>query len=158
MKILRKFFPESKLPRNKYNPHAWIIGEPQIGENVWIGAFTVIDGSGGLKIGRGTTISCGAQVYTHSAVHRNISERENRNIEHKPVEIGEYSHIGPNSTILMWAIIGHHCIIGAGAVVLADTVIPPYSIAAGVPAKVIKRVPESFVPSRLLQDYRKLFL
>ena len=30
------------LPENKYNKHAWIIGDPDIGENVWIGAFCVI--------------------------------------------------------------------------------------------------------------------
>ena len=32
----------SSLPDNPYNPHAWIIGEPTIGEGCWIGAFTVI--------------------------------------------------------------------------------------------------------------------
>ena len=29
------------LPPNPYNPHAWLIGEPSIGEGTWIGAFTV---------------------------------------------------------------------------------------------------------------------
>ena len=28
---------------NPYNPHAWIIGTPEIGEGTWIGAFTVIE-------------------------------------------------------------------------------------------------------------------
>ena len=46
------------LPANHYNPHAWIVGEPRIG------AFTVIDGSGGLEIGRGCDVSRGAQIYT----------------------------------------------------------------------------------------------
>ena len=41
----------ASFPPNPYNPHAWIIGEPTIGEGTWIGAFTVIDGSGGLTIG-----------------------------------------------------------------------------------------------------------
>ena len=58
------------LPPNPYNPHAWVIGDPVVGEGTWIGAFTMIDGSGGLTIGRGCDISSGAQLYTHSSVRR----------------------------------------------------------------------------------------
>ena len=58
---------------NPYNPHAWIIGQPEIGEGTWIGAFTVIDGSGGLRIGRGCDVSCGVHIYTHSTVRRCVS-------------------------------------------------------------------------------------
>ena len=61
------------LPANPYNPHAWFVGEPVIGEQCWIGAFTVIDGSGGLSIGRGCDISAGAQIYSHSTVRRALS-------------------------------------------------------------------------------------
>jgi acetyltransferase-like isoleucine patch superfamily enzyme len=64
------------LPPNPYNPHAWFVGEPVIGDDVWIGAFCVIDGSGGLSIGRGCDISAGAQIYTHSTVERCVSERD----------------------------------------------------------------------------------
>ena len=52
-----------------------MIGSPEVGEGTWIGAFTVIDGSGGLKIGRGCDISCGAQIYTHSSARRCVSGR-----------------------------------------------------------------------------------
>jgi carbonic anhydrase/acetyltransferase-like protein (isoleucine patch superfamily) len=38
----------------------------------------------------------------------------------------------------MGARIGHHSVIGAGAVVLEDTVIPPYSLMVGVPARVVR--------------------
>jgi UDP-3-O-[3-hydroxymyristoyl] glucosamine N-acyltransferase len=64
------------LPPNPYNPHAWVIGAPEIGESTWIGAFTVIDGSGGLQIGRGCDVSAGAQIYTHSTVARAVSTRD----------------------------------------------------------------------------------
>ena len=50
------------LPANPYNAHSWVVGEPVIGEGVWIGAFCVIDGSGGLTIGAGCNISSGAQL------------------------------------------------------------------------------------------------
>ncbi|MHA4875698.1 hypothetical protein, partial [Enterococcus faecium] len=61
------------LPDNRFNPHAWIIGDPEIGEGTWIGAFTVIDGSGGLHIGAGCDISSGVQIYTHSSMRRCVS-------------------------------------------------------------------------------------
>ena len=131
------------FPSNHYNKHAWIIGEPKIGEGTWIGAFTVIDGSGGLEIGKFCDISCGAHIYTHSTVKRCVQGKslnkdgsKNREaIERKPVKIGDHTFIGPNSTILMGTEIGKHCVIGAGAVVTKN--VPDYAIVAGVPAKKI---------------------
>lgn len=155
MNFFKKLIMTRGIPYNKYNPHAWIIGNPEIAEGVWIGAFSVIDGSGGLKIGKDTTVSCGAHIYTHSAVNRNISEKEYSQIDRRPVEIGECVHIGPNVIILMGSKVGHHSIIGAGAVVLEGSDIPPYSVVAGVPAKVIKKVSRDIVPKRLLEDYQR---
>ena len=63
------------LPPNPYNPLAWLVGDPEVGDGCWIGAFTLIDGSGGLSIGNGCDISSGAQIYSHSTVRRVISER-----------------------------------------------------------------------------------
>lgn len=125
------------IPENKYNPHAWIIGDPEIGEDVWIGAFTLIDGKyAKLKIGKGCNISSGAQILTHSTVRRTISERK-IDIDYAPVEIGEYTFVGTNAVVLMGAKIGHHCVVGAGCVVSQDMVVPPYSIVVGVPGKVV---------------------
>lgn len=124
------------LPANPYNPHAWIVGEPEIGERVWIGAFTVIDGSGGLHIGADCDISSGVQIYSHSTVARCVSGRR-RDIERAATEIGNNVHIGANAVVLMGTSVGHHSVIGAGAVVKEHTMIPPYSLVVGVPARVI---------------------
>jgi carbonic anhydrase/acetyltransferase-like protein (isoleucine patch superfamily) len=40
----------------------------------------------------------------------------------------------------MGARVGDHCVIGAGAVVLEDAVILPYSLVAGVPARVVREI------------------
>ena len=53
-----------------------------------------------------------------------------------PVRIGEGSWIGVGVAV-MGATIGRHCVIGANSVVTRD--IPDYSVAVGIPAKVIKR-------------------
>ena len=129
---------EHGIPKNKYNPHAVIVGNPEISENVWIGAFSVIDSLyASLRIGRGTSISDGAKILTHSTVLRCISERRFGKIESKASEIGEFCFIGANATVLMGSMIGHHSVIGAGAVVLENSHIPPYSMIAGVPGRII---------------------
>lgn len=130
--------PNQKLPVNKYNTHTWIAGNPQIGKNVWIGAFCLIDASHNtLKIGKGTDIASGAQIYTHSTVRRCISEHKYDKIDSKPTEIGEFCFIGANAVVLMGCKIGDHSVVAAGAVVTENTIIPPYSIVAGIPAKII---------------------
>ena len=125
------------FPPNPYNPHAWIIGEPHIGEGCWIGAFAVLDGSGGLAIGKGCDISCGVQIYTHSTVRRVISEREHPGVERQSTSIGDHCHLGANAVVLMGCDIGDHSIVGAGAVVREGTVAPPWSVIVGVPGRVI---------------------
>lgn len=121
------------LPANPYNPHAWFVGEPDIGEGCWIGAFTVIDGSGGLRIGRGCDISAGAQIYSHSTVRRVLSARVEP-IERAATTIGSYVHVGAGAVILMGASIGDHCIVAAGAVVPQFMQVPAWSVVVGVPA------------------------
>lgn len=62
---------------------------------------------------------------------------QNQKIEYiKSVVIGEDSWIGENVCIC-GANIGKHCVIGANSVVISD--IPDYSVAVGIPAKVVKR-------------------
>lgn len=126
----------SPFPPNPYHPMAWIVGTPVIDDDVWIGAFTVIDGSGGLTIGHGCDISAGAHIYTHSTVGRCLSDRA-RDIQRAPTRIGRNVHVGANAVILMGTEIGDHSIVAAGAVVREGTVAPPYSVLVGVPARVV---------------------
>lgn len=57
-----------------------------------------------------------------------------------PIRVGNNVFIGAYAVILPGAVIGDNCVIGAGAVVAGE--IPPNSVAAGVPAKVIKSTAE----------------
>jgi acetyltransferase-like isoleucine patch superfamily enzyme len=123
-----------QLPDNPYNAHCWVVGEPEIGDGCWIGAFTVIDGSGGLRIGRGCDISSGAQIITHSSARRTVTARAFPDVERAPVTIGDHVFIGSNAVILMGSTIGSHSIVAAGAVVTEGSVFPPHSLIAGVPA------------------------
>ena len=132
------------LPDNPFNPHAWFVGESEIGEGCWIGAFTVIDGSGGLSIGRGCDISAGAQIYSHSTVKRVLSERA-ADIERASTRIGDYVHVGAGAVILMGCSIGDHSVIAAGAVVPQFTQVPAWSVVVGIPAVVHEDAARRFV-------------
>ncbi len=126
------------LPANPYNEHAWIAGDPQIGEGTWVGAFTVIDGSGGLTIGKGCDISSGAQIYTHSSARRCVSGRGHESVDRAPVRIGDRVFIGANAVIQMGVVIGDEVVVAAGSVVTSD--VPSRAIVAGVPARIIGEV------------------
>lgn len=136
----------NKLPENEYNEYAWIIDNPKIGKGTWIGAFTVIDGSGGLEIGKECDISCGVHIYTHNSMKRCVAgKRFNKDgsinkemLERKPVKIGNNVAIGANSVIMPGVSIGSHSIIGACSVVTKD--VPEYSFVAGAPAKIKGKV------------------
>lgn len=58
----------------------------------------------------------------------------------KPVNIGNDVWIGGNVVILPGITIGNNVVVGAGAVVTKD--IPSNSVALGVPAKVVKTIPD----------------
>ena len=128
----------ASLPPNPYNRHAWVIGEPEIGEGTWIGAFTVVDGSGGLTIGRGCDISTGAQIYTHSSVRRCVSGRAFPTVERAPVRIGDHVFVGAGAIVNMGVTIGDRSVVAAGAVVTRD--VPSYTVVSGVPACATARV------------------
>lgn len=126
------------FPANSYNPHAWFVGEPVIGEGTWIGAFTVIDGSGGLTIGAGCDISAGVHIYSHSSVKRCVSGRQYPQVDRERTTIGDRVFIGANAVVNMGVTIGTEAVVAAGAVVTKD--VAPRTVVAGVPARPVGRV------------------
>ena len=126
------------IPHNPYNPHALVVGTPEIGEGTWIGPFTIIDGSGGLRIGAGCDISAGAHIYTHSTVRRCVSGRAYEQIDRRPTTLGDRVFVGANAVVLMGVSVGDGAVIGAGAVVTKD--VEAHTVVAGQPAVVIGRV------------------
>jgi len=50
--------------------------------------------------------------------------------------IEDFSLIGMSATVLDGAMIGQECLVAAGAVVLENSIIPPRSLVAGIPARV----------------------
>lgn len=64
------------------------------------------------------------------------------------IEIGHDVWIAERATILRPCVLGHGCVVAAGALVTKD--VPPYAIVAGVPARVLRyRLPEDLIPRML---------
>lgn len=111
----------------------------QIGKNCFIGKDNFF--TSGLKISIGdyvlTTIDCkfiGASHLIEDPLKPYISTGTTN---HGVIEVGVNCFIGASAMVLGNVKIGHGSVIGAGAQVMHD--IPPFSIAIGNPARVIKR-------------------
>ena len=104
----------------------------EIGSNTVINRHTYLDGRVSLKIGNNVNVSHQTliQTLTHDPQSRDFT------CICQPVIIEDYVWIGTRSIILPGVTIGEGAVIGAGSVVTKN--IPPYSIAVGNPAKVIK--------------------
>ena len=118
---------------------------PQItlGDNVVLAPYSRIGCINKVEIGEWTTT--GQHVYITDHTHGDVSyEQLNLPPRHRPlyskgpVRIGAYVHIGENCCVMPGVTIGDHSVIGAGSIVTHD--IPPYSVAAGNPAKVLKTI------------------
>lgn len=115
-----------------------IMGNVEIGKNVWVGPFTVLEAiNGRLKIGDHCNISSGVQIFTHDSV-KSVLTSGKQGFEIGDVEIGNNTYIGGMSIVTKGVNIGDHCVIGANSMVNKD--IPSYSIAYGTPVKVVGKV------------------
>ncbi len=109
----------------------------KIGNNSGIGAFSFIGGAGGVVIG--DDVIMGQWVSFHPENHNFESldlPIRLQGVNRQGIVVEDDCWIGAKVTFLDGAHVGKGCVIAAGAVVRG--VIPPYSIAGGVPAKVIK--------------------
>lgn len=107
-----------------------------MGTDVWVGYYTLLDGSGGLEIGDKVSISSGVHIYTHdSSKFRAYNLRKDcqngTHIKRAPVKIGNNVQIGANSIVTKGVTIGDNVIIGALTLVNKD--VPPNSVAKGNP-------------------------
>ena len=113
------------------------VGDVVIGDHTRIGLHNTIIGP--VEIGNHVNL---AQGITVTALNHNFSDTNKRideqGVSTNPVTIEDDVWVGANAVILPGVTIGEHCVVAAGAVVTKD--VPPHSLVAGVPAKVIKQI------------------
>jgi acetyltransferase-like isoleucine patch superfamily enzyme len=116
-------------------PHAGI----KIGKNCLISEFTILRGQGGITIGDNVYTSPFVQIVAVNHVYddpnRPIIEQ---GITAQGIVIEDNAWIGSSAIILDGVRVGKGAVVAAGAVVSKD--VPPHTVVAGVPAKVIKEI------------------
>lgn len=109
----------------------------EIGYNVFINRNAYITARANITIGDNVLIGPG--VIINSGMHRYKDKNKlirDQGHEIKPIIIGNDVWIGANAVIMPGVFIGDGSVIGAGAIVTRS--IPPYSVAVGIPARIIK--------------------
>lgn len=129
-------------------PTADIIGDVTIGENSSIWYKTVLRGDvNKIVVGSNTNIQDGCIVHVAdeypTIIGNNVTIGHGAIIHGCTIKDGAF--IGMGAIILDGAIIGEGGLIGAGALVTEGKEIPPYSLAVGVPAKVIKKLSQEHI-------------
>ena len=114
-------------------------GHVIIGNNARVGIGSVIIGPVRLgdKVGLGQHVFISGFNHGYEDGERDSNEQP---LVKKEIIIEDESHIGANAVIVAGVHIGKRCQIGAGSVVTRD--IPPYSLAAGNPCRVIRKITE----------------
>lgn len=124
-------------------PNATLIGQVVIeaGANVWFGAVLRAD-QNLIRIGERTSVQDNAVLHCNeenaTIVGANVTLGHGVALE--GCEIGDWAMIGMNSTVLDFAKVGEGALLAAGAVVKERDEIPPWTLAAGVPAVVRRRL------------------
>lgn len=111
-----------------------------LGKNFAVNRGSLIDGKGGVQIGDNVLIGPYVVIASSQHAYDNPDLPIILHLEDRaPVHIGNDVWIGAHAVILPGVTIGERVIVGAGAIVTRD--IESHSVAVGVPAKVIRKLP-----------------
>lgn len=120
--------------KNPFHPLVWILGDPIIGKNVYIGGMSEINATGAkVMIGDNCDIA--------SFVTLNCADSHKKTIgilgyvERNDIVLEENVFVGSHVVIKGGAYIGKNSVIAAGTIV-EGVKIPPYSLVIGNPMKV----------------------
>ena len=123
------------------HPSAVLIGDVIVGPGCYIGPFASLRGDfGGIRVRAGANIqdSC----IMHGFPGTDTVVEEDGHIGHAAVlhscTVGRNALVGMNAVVNDNAVIGEDAIVAAMAFVKAGTVVPPRSLVAGTPARVLR--------------------
>lgn len=131
----QKLFSElTNIKENRFHPLVWINGEPEIGENVYIGGMSEVNAKG-AKVTIGNNCDIASFVTINCAdTHKKCIELSEK-AECRDIVIENNVFIGSHSVIKGGAYIGHHSVVAAGTMVEGVS-IPPYSLIHGNPMQI----------------------
>ena len=128
------------INRQAGSPDVVLSPRLEIGSDSYIGSFSVFSCMSEISIGRKVAIAdhCYIADLYHGFENVDLPPIDQYVKSHGPVRIGDGAWVGAKVTVLSGVTIGKCCVIGANSVVTRD--IPDYHVAAGAPARVIRRI------------------
>lgn len=124
--------------------NATIIGDVIMGDDCSIWYNSVLRGDvNSIRIGNRVNIQDGSVLHTlyeKSTVIIGNDVSIGHNVTLHGATVCDKALIGMGATLLDYAVVGEGAIVAAGALVLSNTVIEPYTLWAGVPARFVKKV------------------
>lgn len=124
--------------------NATVVGDVIMGKGCSVWFNTVLRGDvNSIRIGNHVNIQDGSVLHTlyeKSTVEIGDYVSIGHNVTVHGAKINNYALIGMGATLLDYAEVGEGAIVAAGALVLSNTKILPYTLWAGVPAKFVKNV------------------
>ncbi|MBI1829458.1 MAG: acyltransferase [Thaumarchaeota archaeon] len=124
----------TNFKKNKHHPLVWIVGEPEIGNNVYIGGFSEVNANG-ARVVIGDNCDIASFVSINCADSHKKCIGLTKNTERKDIILENNVFIGSHCVIKGGAHICHHTVIAAGTIV--DGIeIPPYSLVIGNPTQI----------------------
>ncbi|MFZ4725229.1 MAG: gamma carbonic anhydrase family protein [Paludibacter sp.] len=143
IKSVRGFTPQ--MGENCYlAENATVVGDVIMGDGCSIWFNAVLRGDvNSIRIGNHVNIQDGSVLHTlyeKSTVEIGDYVSIGHNVTVHGAKIDNYALIGMGATLLDYVEVGEGAIVAAGALVLSNTKIQPFTLWAGVPAKFIKNV------------------
>lgn len=134
-------------------------GSITVGDGVFINSGSMIISRSSIEIGDGVMMAWGCVVFDHDshslsyldriedqdlmlrdfASESSVARKNWDAVRTAPIRIGNYAWLGFDAVVLKGVTIGEGAIIGARSVVTKD--VPPWTVAAGNPARIIKQLP-----------------
>lgn len=108
-----------------------------VGKNVFINSGCKFQDQGGIVIDDSALIGHNVVLAT---LNHSLAVRDRQDLIPGPIRIGKNAWIGSNVTILPGVTVGDGAVVAAGAVVTKD--VPAYTVAGGVPARVLRPLTE----------------
>ncbi len=132
-------------PTSFIHPSAVLIGDVIIGADCYIGPNACLRGDfGRIRIDRGVNVQDCCII--HGFPEKDTIVEENGHIGHGAVlhccRIGHDALVGMNAVVIDNADVGEFAIVAAMAFVKAGMIVPPRSLVAGIPARVVRPLTE----------------
>jgi carbonic anhydrase/acetyltransferase-like protein (isoleucine patch superfamily) len=123
------------------HPLAFVCGDVVLGARASVWPFAVVRGDNErITIGAASNVQDGAVLHADPGVPCTLGERVT--VGHRAVVHGATVHdgalVGIGAVVLNGAVVGARSIVAAGAVVREGFTVPPDTLVAGVPARVVR--------------------